>query len=78
MVACLFDQKLCRLWVIFAGKKSKEPGFVVVVLIVRAIEDCCDATDRLATTTGDESDNFPVLPLEQAVGFEEFADATRE
>ena len=78
MVACLFGQKLCRLWVIFAGEKSKEPGSVAVVLIVRAIQDCCDASDRLATTTGDEPDNFPVLPVEQAVGFEEFADAIRE
>jgi len=78
MVACPFNQQICCTWVIFAGKKSKETGFVAGVLVVRAIEDCCDASDRPAITTSNESDNFPTLSVEQAVRFKKFADATRE
>ncbi len=78
MITHLLDQQMRRLGVVFTGKKTKEPGFVSIVLIVRAIQDRCDASDRFTIAASNEPYNLAILPVKQAARVKEFADATWE
>jgi len=61
--------------IILAFPKPEKPGFVAIEVVVRAVDNRRDASDRLPPAARDHRENFPVSLVERGIRLQEFGDA---